>query len=453
MIFYCSVGHQKEDWELNHKFNCIDYPREKKENNTYEAIIISEWYHNILRLPTTTLQQQKLVMLEFMTMYHIVALYKSLQANLKLLNAITLRMFEIGIQMKRDPVVLKTLLTSSQKGTTNKHVIAAFKQKLTMLCDEAVVNKLTIPCTKNIRSLETMERAQHYFAKYNGIRVVIDEKMNGLDVIADREFSKGDTIIMEKTFLAASLDVHGMCYHCCTVFQKTPTRCRNACGARYCDSTCEANAFVTYHGTLCSRIAFTFLQDFVSSHIKEDPESVIVVKYSLLLFKFCGMQMASNVPIWQQEPLCYFEPAQHLDDLKLRYALLPYNFFKRITLAVGSENNNYKQNSIDAAWCFRMTQYVMNNVFGSGYNELTIPVNTQEESSSLSFHHTATLFNHSCTPNIKKQDDEICVTTSFFVALKHIRKGEPLRISYLKSPTKQELREQYNFDCNCTRCQ
>lgn len=63
----------------------------------------------------------------------------------------------------------------------------------------------------------------------------------------------------------------------------------------------------------------------------------------------------------------------------------------------------------------------------------------------------ASFFNHSCAPNVKRNDKEKC-----FVAKKKVKSGEQLFVSYVDIDLDRDQRalalSQYGFQCSCVRC-
>lgn len=113
-----------------------------------------------------------------------------------------------------------------------------------------------------------------------------------------------------------------------------------------------------------------------------------------------------------------------------------------------------KKHKTDALYSVfaRMHQLLKPNVFGGGYNQLTFEANLDGCGSSIFFTNLATLLNHSCSPNIEGNKKHQKMTSTSYIALHHIAKGESLRISYLLHATKKELNARYDFDCDCFVC-
>lgn len=448
VTYYCSTEHQQQDWKTNHKDSCIEYPHQTGASRACATMFA--WYKDVMSLPQTTFEQKKILILELMSLLMVATTSDYLKTIHRIQWALVFRIVDLAIELKLNKKRFEIMLHQIPS-SFNARIHTRMRNQLALLHDDT--NVLTIPYVRQIRALDTLHKASRYFSN-DLIQIVVDEKMNGLDVIASRDIQKGDIIINEPPFLSSSLDMYGMCYYCGRLFEtNSPTTCRKNCGFRYCDAQCETSAFSRYHSPLCSAAGFKELQKILLATAKEDPESIGALQYTLLLIKFCGMQIVSNqnVPLWQQEPLCYFISADDINDcIKTRDSMTFYSIFTQLVFAISTENTEFERPPmINTAWFFQMTQYLWSNVFGHGYNQLTFPLDLNGLSSGIAFEHTATLFNHSCVPNIVGIMEHVTIK---YVAVQHIVKGESLRISYLKSPTKDSLHNKYNFDCDCARC-
>ena len=453
---YCSVEHQRQDWHNRHKHLCIDYPFAPDASNVSKMMFA--WYKKINEAPHATLDEKRTVALEWMTMLRIATTFEALPHSNTIQNAIALQLISAQLKIGMNPKILERMLANveSDRDASHKHAIAQIKQDMKHANEIGNFRGLRVPFSKHARSHSNLREAARYFA-HESLQIVVDEKMNGLDVVADRCFKKGDIVLVEPSFVAASLDMFGMCYHCCTLFVKNPTQCRNKCGMQYCNDECEVRAFLRYHAPLCSHAGVSQLHRILIATANEDSNAIGALHYSILLLKFCGMQMASSKsPIWEQEPLRYFHCCENenmVEHLKLRYTMLPNFIFMHVMFAMAQEDENFEcPKIIDVPWFLRMTQYLWPNIFGGGYDKLTIPLDIQGMGSTIRFANMATLFNHSCMPNIDFNPNGRHVSDFSYVALRDIAKGESLRISYLESPTKHALRDKYNFDCDCDRC-
>ena len=443
VTYYCSAKHQLEDWKAGHNDCCVHYPYQPNQSQACQTMFA--WYKRVMSLAHTHVKQKEMVLFELITMLDVAETSEYLKSYQEIQWSLILRIvgLAIAIQLHKQPCVD---MLGRIPSTFNKHVHASMKRQLAVLADNT--NRLPIRLTQQIRSLKTLQKASSYFSN-DLLNIVVDEKMNGLDVVANRDFQRGETVINEQPILVASLDIFGMCYHCGTMFDKKPTSCRNNCGFHYCNLECESRAFFGYHSPLCSASGFSQLQQMILSTAKQDPNSIGPLLYSLILIKFCGMQMltSQHEPIWKKEPLCYFTSADSTTPIwNLRHMTLPYIVFSIFVLAILNDNKDFQcPKIIDASWFLQMMSYLWMNDFRC-YDQLTIPLDLNGYPSRIHFARTPALFNHSCLPNIVDKGP------NNFIACRDIAKGESLRISYANFPNKQILGEIYNFACDCELC-
>lgn len=83
------------------------------------------------------------------------------------------------------------------------------------------------------------------------IEVVYSERLQGFDIVAKQNISKGQIIFQETPHLAATVDAC-RCHHCVGALTVSGiVECRLNCGFKYCSTLCESQAWNGYHKPLC----------------------------------------------------------------------------------------------------------------------------------------------------------------------------------------------------------
>ncbi|EGG17793.1 SET domain-containing protein [Cavenderia fasciculata] len=287
----------------------------------------------------------------------------------------------------------------------------------------------------------------------SSIQIKDNGTKSGRGLFAITAFKKGSQIFQEEPFVSyPSLDVDKstICNHCLKQLNnngnnnndnksKQQQQCTK-CGERYCSEKCRSSAEVQHHLASCP----------TSSNIDNITRYSLVEKrrFPLLAARILSRILLENhfdktMHNWENLQVLSFAkkdaPLEWKDD---------YDVFKKSLLT--RESN---QKRFDFNWFVRIMQILYLNTLGIDVGSTKPSISSPTSSIGLFF--LSSFFNHSCDPNVYMAfpHDKTAVIT----ALRDIKKGEELFISYGDSEKdmfdrQTHLFDNYGFNCDCPKC-
>ncbi len=314
-VYYCTRGHQKQNW-LQHKTTCCQVIAKKKT-----LVILEAMEEKCLK--TLVAMEQNLSAVEKFALhryYHIrvmtnanadaarisegEAMLKLLEKEKVLQNSL-FRCFLVLIASAYDAQGCEASAYKILNGAfpgLNGYLQAAKEDNKA----ETEFCKIKTRAFGSTRLHATLVEGQEYFeAKqaHNGVKIVLDSTKGGYDVVCNHTCNEGSVIFEEDALLACSLD-HTRCHHCTKRYSDaTLFKCRGNCGLIYCCSLCESKAWNFYHKFLCDVeciVRFKAMCDYILMAAKSS-----VGKFPLLQFKILGAALKTEQHICSVAPFCY----------------------------------------------------------------------------------------------------------------------------------------------------
>ena len=453
-VRYCGKEHQLLHWKTEHKLVCVEKKRTKQlvaetvECMYTSSVLITDYdrfamheYARLTDLKTRNADTTRIV--------EGICIFKLLHKQ----NTQHNRLFACFALMIAESYYRHGCKSDMEQWIGNVHAIdptidvltAYFTQK--QIDDNETGSLLTIQVAFGpyTRSKQTLEKGLWYFTQHlhtkSGIKIILDENVNGYDVLATQDFAKGEIICEESAVLVASLDVT-LCYHCTSqILADTKIAC--ACGLEYCSQKCQHEAFDIYHDKLCNVAICTTYKEmctYLAGACKSSSG-----KFPLLEFKMLGMALKNKLTVWDLYPFKFLHTVAHTWSLSVMPKHMSYLFDALITLGL------YEQSKIDFEWLLHVTNILVTNTFATEAGEMK--VNEGLLGSSLFLANVLSLLNHSCFPNAswKTVADKMQIT-----ATRDIAKGDSIRINYGSDGNRSErqanLKMRYGFDCRCEIC-
>eukprot|EP00026_Physarum_polycephalum_P008497 Phypoly_transcript_08585.p1 GENE.Phypoly_transcript_08585~~Phypoly_transcript_08585.p1 ORF type:complete len:482 (+),score=27.99 Phypoly_transcript_08585:45-1490(+) len=340
----------------------------------------------------------------------------------------------------------------------------------------------------------------------------------GKGLFATKDFKTGDVIFQEDS-LAIALDPECpdniTCTHCmrfvedvdaqidrcklklndedrgnlrkCEIYK--PFHCPD-CGTVYCSSDCFNTAKNLYHTKLCVSPSKTEHPLNVYKNlpmVKEGPTSTTFMLVARILAFIAtnlatlhqsnpvlqGLEMDSlfgPLQLFQRESLMKLQPSYDGSNLALLHShlsqplhLLKDAFFSGYTSLQGFIDNVITEQLFDELLGLvslnNTTAYVLPPIF---YQlKIRQPEVAHARAHGICLFTIHSCINHSCSPNAENRstkEDRVTNAKVVLRALKPIKQGEELLITYIdetqsKANRQQELKAKYGFTCNCSRCQ
>jgi len=271
-----------------------------------------------------------------------------------------------------------------------------------------------------------------------GYEIFVSEE-KGRGIKAARDFKVGNLILKAEPFAFVIFDhmAEHVCHHCFNMVvrdrQGQPTtqllRCSSCKFARYCSRECQKKAW-SMHKKECMAI----------KRIAPRTASDEVRMVSQILWKQAerGEKRAKSEELCRVEELC-----DHLNDMSFEDVNKLEEQSKEIGDYFGYENLPDSDEYID-------------HLFGIvSCNGMSITDMRGLQYLGVAIHPTLNLINHDCNPNVVAVS---CGPNIFVRAIKPIKEGDELFISYIDTSATSEtrkniLKDQYYFDCTCKMCE
>jgi hypothetical protein len=315
-------------------------------------------------------------------------------------------------------------------------------------------------------------------------------------VFAAKKLRAGTVVHVEEPLLAAVLDAT-RCYHCLRPLgpgrgvpcsgAPTTMGVRAACDRRYCRAACEAAAFSTYHGLLCSAAGGAAVTRIES---RSAAGSTASSRFILIAWKLLGLALRdaverqatavkkggedssssgsgggcaapSLVPPADLAPFCYLprandrgteaEAAAPDPEQMQCVALYPLRTWTLLRELAGSLL------ACDPALSMRWV-CDMFSLLGPNAISVRVPGSASILDNGVALMAAGNCFNHSCVPNLEEVSDaDVTGSRLSFITSTAVAQGEELCISYCDTDApyaarRECLKGQYGFLCACPKC-
>jgi hypothetical protein len=297
-----------------------------------------------------------------------------------------------------------------------------------------------------VRSPELVEAINQELTHSNGDRVcylassTLAPASDMLGIFAARNLEKGETILVDRTAMAACSNPDtGSCSNCFGLIS-TPveTKC---CSAIYCASECRDVALSTYHKTICGQ-DFSWLQSPARGlHLNASPLRPLLMLRIIATAVQSGTHPLSHPLIARLQPL---SKGEHMDVFTFNESIkTPIAILQQLGIDV------FTSPQLDTMTLHTVWTRLANNKAGSPDPKLGF---VDEITPHLP------LFNHSCEPNAGWRREEGSTTIHFFTK-SAVQKGEELFSSYIDTTGMAletrvaHLWDWFEGECLCSRCE
>lgn len=314
---------------------------------------------------------------------------------------------------------LQTDCQNQIKSNTESHVFDEQKSQLKLQVNEQ------IPCLTDALAIAN----NHQFGRH---------------LIATRDIAVGEYVLMEESFASVDRNTGQKCYTCLAE-AKNFIPCPKCADVIFCDEKCmNANAV---HKLDCNTLF----------HQMESKVRFII---RTILVAVTAFQSVEDLMAFVADTIDSDDLPQTVHSIQSKYQL--YLKLKRFALNKNTPLNVYN--------VFRsiMTIPSLAELFDSQKKQrflahlllhhLAVNVNNGfENHATTSISVLICLLNHSCAPNLHNY---AIGSRKFCIAIRPVKKGEQLFISYLgghsNQPTEKrqcQLKKSWNFECKCDRCE
>jgi SET and MYND domain-containing protein len=271
-------------------------------------------------------------------------------------------------------------------------------------------------------------------------------KVKGRCFLSNRDINEGELILQSNpyAFVPDSSNINSVCTFCLKPNISEPLKCDSCANVSYCTLSCKSNDFLIH------KLECEFWDSFLSqglSSLSSCSDLFYTLDYIRLLIRcICRKKIESENPHHFSDGFLF----ENLRDLHLgKFGKLRQKEFRIVAdiLSEFAKTLGIHEFTLDDFFDFVCKEEC--NSFGIYTYEKKgrIPL-------GLGLYFNAVFFNHSCIPNVVHSTKG---PVEYFYALRSIKKGEELTISYisLKENTvcrMEKLREYFLFSCDCARC-
>ena len=262
----------------------------------------------------------------------------------------------------------------------------------------------------------------------------------GFGVRAKRRIAQGEVVLEETPLVSASSSTVGRCHHCsCLLSGFGEITCR--CGTRFCSVACSTRAG-KYHSALCGTESH---EDVLCEALTQAGVMDVspVLDYFRLARKLLGHALSRQgdfIPPVALPPLPLLSRNESQRDQV-------HLFCKTVMWSLLREELPicWAHPQLELQWVLNLMSVLESNVFGS-----------TSEGGPCRLLLLGSFFNHSCLPNVEHRE-ETGSAMMRFRAIREIKEGEELTISYIdenesKTIRREILSSSYHFVCDCPKC-
>jgi hypothetical protein len=289
--------------------------------------------------------------------------------------------------------------------------------------------------------IELINRALLGEAQKEPFAVVHESPLHGLGLFSGADLKKGETLFGDAADIVGSVSGKH-CETCTKPFREKRVPCKGKCGAFFCSTDCNQMAMADFHTWQCDPEIQKNIGEYRNALLAEGQTPTS--RMPMALIRLLGKCSRSENVLETIPFLRTIKSGEQAGMLSLEQGLSEY---KKIMRALRLQVEMFDYYTFDY---LRMT--LLNNTFQLGTaNKRVLPF-------ALTLYQSVSFVNHSCVPNctfafdVKDAGNRI-----FLVAIRPIKKGEEILISYRPEDEdyesrKEFLRSRYGFECSCVLC-